>query len=115
MKDDQSYLAHVRDSLAKILDYTSDGRAAFFADGKTQDAVIRNFEIVGKAVKHLSDAFKDSHEDIPWRLVAGMRDRLIHQYFGVNLELVWDTVTGQVPLLLAKVEALLQEGEANMP
>ena len=114
MRDDRVYLCHIRDALARIVDYARDGRAAFLADVKTQDAVIRNLEVVGEAAKNLSDAFKETHPDVPWRLIAGMRDKLIHQYFGVKLELVWDTVAGHVPVLLAKVEALLQEGTSKV-
>jgi uncharacterized protein with HEPN domain len=64
------------------------GREFFFKDRKTQDAVVRNLEIIGEAVKHLSASLTTSHPAIPWKQIAGMRDKLIHEYFGVDLNLV---------------------------
>jgi uncharacterized protein with HEPN domain len=107
MKDDRAYLSHIRDAARRALDYTRDGRDAFFADTKTQDAVIRNIEIIGEATKNLSDALKDAHAGIPWKQIAGMRDTLIHRYFGVKLELVWQVVEADLPVFLARVEAML--------
>jgi uncharacterized protein with HEPN domain len=62
--------------------------ADFFVDIKTQDAVVRNLEIIGEATKNLSDEIRSNHPEVPWKNLAGMRDRLIHQYFGVNLDIV---------------------------
>jgi uncharacterized protein with HEPN domain len=72
-----------------------------------QDATIRNLEIIGEAAKSLSEATRSRRADIPWRQIAGMRDKLIHQYFGVNLELVWSTVEIEIPRLKKAVEELL--------
>lgn len=94
-----------------VLDYTDEGEDAFFEDRKTQDAVIRNLEIIGEAVKNLSPHLKAAHEEVPWKPLAGMRDKLIHQYFGVNLRLVWDTVEQEIPVFLQEVEKILQELE----
>jgi uncharacterized protein with HEPN domain len=88
MKDDRVYLLHIRDAAARALDYSSAGRDAFFADAKTQDAVIRNIEVIGEATKNLSEGLRTTRPDIPWKRIAGMRDTLIHRYFGVKLELV---------------------------
>ncbi len=96
MNDDRVYPLHIRDSLHRILEYTSNGRDAFLADTKTQDAVIRNLEIIGEAVKNLSEIHKDLHLDVPWKRIAGMRDLLIHHYFGVKLETVWAVVEGEL-------------------
>lgn len=82
LKGDRVYLLHIRDAIQHILDYTKEGREAFLRDRRTQDAVVRNLEIVGEAVKHLGDALKSEHPEIPWKQIAGMRDRLIHEYFG---------------------------------
>ena len=109
MKDDRVYLLHVRDCLDRIADYTRDGRDAFFADTKTQDAVIRNFEIVGEAVKNLSQAHKDTHPAIPWKRIAGLRDLLIHRYFGVKLETVWEVIEREVPDLRAAIDEMLAQ------
>jgi len=109
MKDDRIYFLHIRDAIQRILDYTSSGKDAFFADTKTQDAVVRNLEIIGEAVKNVSAEFKAAHPEIPWRRIAGMRDRLIHEYFGVNLKIVWERVERDIPDLKRKIEAILQE------
>lgn len=107
MKDDRVYLLHVLDAAQRVLDYTCDGRAAFFSDTKTQDAVIRNIEIIGEATKNLSEALKSAHPDIPWKRIAGMRDTLIHRYFGVKLDLVWQVVEKDLPDFKARVDAML--------
>lgn len=104
MKDDQIYLLHIRDAISKIQAYTKDGRSGFFRESITQDAVVRNIEIIGEAVKHLSDTFKAAHPDIPWKRIAGMRDIMIHEYFGVDLKLVWDAVEKDMPVLKQTVE-----------
>jgi len=87
LKDDKIYLLHIRDALQHILDYTEEGKDSFFEDSKTQDAVVRNLEIVGEAVKNLSPQFKSFYPEIHWKAISGMRDKLIHEYFGVNLNL----------------------------
>jgi uncharacterized protein with HEPN domain len=81
----------------------------FLRDRKTQDAVIRNLEVVGEAVKNLSQQFRDQHPQVPWKRVAGMRDLLIHRYFGVKLETVWEVVTTELPGLRAAIEAMLAD------
>jgi len=107
VKDDRAYLSHVRDALDRILDYTRDGRQSFLADRKTQDAVIRNFEIVGEAAKHLSAEIRAREPSVDWKAVAGMRDKLIHAYFGVKLDVVWRAVEMEVqPLREAAVRLL---------
>ncbi|HNQ24987.1 MAG TPA: DUF86 domain-containing protein [Phycisphaerae bacterium] len=107
MKDDRVYLRHILDSLQRIGEYTRCGRQAFLADAKTQDAVIRNLEVIGEAVKNLSQACKDNHPHIPWRRIAGLRDLLIHHYFGVKLETVWEITVRDLPRLGEQVERML--------
>ena len=108
MKDDRLYLLHIRDAITAIVDYTRGGREAFLSDPKTQDAVLRKLEVVGEAVKHLSSSSKDRAPEVPWRAISGLRDKLIHEYFGVNLSLVWEVVERDLPPLRAKVESLLR-------
>jgi uncharacterized protein with HEPN domain len=109
MKDDRIYLLHVRDAIDRILQYTIEGEQAFFADSKTQDAVVLNLEIIGEAVKNLSAELRNAHPDVPWKRIAGMRDKMIHEYFGVNLQLVFDAVRLELPKLQQKVDALLPD------
>lgn len=98
MRDDRAYLEHIRDALDRVAEYSSDGRAGFFGDRRTQDAVVRNLEIVGEAARRISLATKDRAPHIPWKSIAGMRDKLIHEYFGVNLEIVWLVVEKELQI-----------------
>ena len=108
MKDDRVYLLHIQDSLGNIREYTNSGREFFFKDRKTQDAVVRNLEIIGEAVKHISPSLTMSHPSIPWKQIAGMRDKLIHEYFGVDLNLVWDVVATGLPEFDRKISEILK-------
>lgn len=107
MKDGRVYLLHIRDAIDAVLSYTADGRQSFFADRKTQDAVVRNLEIIGEAAKRVSEPTRQGHGDVTWKRIAGMRDKMIHEYFGVNLNLVWEVVEGQLPSLRVRMEAIL--------
>lgn len=82
-------------------------REAFLADAKTQSAVLHQLLILGEAVKRLSAEFRSAHAHIPWSLVAGMRDKLIHAYDEVDLEEVWNTVDRDIPQLIVNLEPLL--------
>ena len=107
MKDDEIYLLHIQDAVHRILSYTTEGEHAFMSDSKTQDAVIRNIEIIGEATKKLSDEFKNKHVDVPWKQMAGIRNILIHHYFGVKLELVWQVVVRDLPALMYKLSTII--------
>jgi len=114
VKDERVYLHHAIEAIDAILRYTADGRDAFFADRKTQDAVIRNIEIIGQAVKGICEETRMLEPAAPWRQIAGIRDKLIHDYFGVDLNLVWDVVERELPILRPRLEKLgerLRESE----
>ena len=107
MRDDRSYLLHIRDCLDRIGDYAREGRDAFFADAKTQDAIIRNLEVIGEASKKVFAKTREAWPEVPWKQVAGMRDQLIHHYFGVKLETVWEVVDREMPKLRSSVERMI--------
>ena len=79
----------------------------FLQDNKTQDAVVRNLEILGEAAKSLSEDLRTRYDGLPWASIAGMRDRLIHDYFGVNLDIVWDVVKNDLPPLVEGLNQIL--------
>lgn len=110
MKDDRVFLRHIRDAIARIESYVSGGREAFLAQTIIQDAVIRNLEVIGEAVKNLSDGLRVRHPEGPRTRIAGMRDVLIHEYFGVRVETVWAAVQNRLPELKRHVESLLAAG-----
>ncbi len=84
-------------------------KAGLLSDETLQRAIVRSLEIVGEAAKHVPQKYCDLHPEIPWRAIAGMRDRLIHGYFGVDYEIVWDVATTKVPELERHLSVLLGE------
>lgn len=88
MKDAAIYLRHIQDAITRIEKYTAQGRESFFEDTMVQDAVIRNLEVIGEAVRSLPPELKRRHPEIPWRSITALRNVLIHEYFGVDLEMV---------------------------
>jgi uncharacterized protein with HEPN domain len=105
------YLHHIRDAIELIESYTSGmDSAAFVADRKTQDAVIRNLEIVGEACNNITKhdpAFEAQHPEVPWRFAYEMRNALAHGYFAVDVNMVWQTVVRDLPALRAQIVGLM--------
>jgi uncharacterized protein with HEPN domain len=87
------------------------GKASFLTDLKTQAAVLHELLVLGEAAKRLSASLRDEHPDVPWKAIAGMRDRLLHGYDDVDLELVWKTVDEDLPALIARLEGLAPRRE----
>lgn len=107
-KDNTIFLTHILESIAQIEEYCINfNEIKFKNDKKTQDAVIRRIEIIGEAVKNISDQLKDNSSQIPWKKIAGMRDILIHAYFGVDLEKTWDVVITELPILKKQIKELI--------
>lgn len=107
MKNDRAYLEHILEAIDRILQYTAGGRGAFMADTKTQDAVVRNFEIIGEATKRLSDELRERNPHVPWKRAAGFRDVLSHDYMSIDLTTVWNVVDGHLPALREAVVRLI--------
>lgn len=107
-KDDIAYLEHILDRSNKIIQFTHGmTESDFLDDEKTQSAVIRELEVIGEATKRISDNYKNSHTEIPWKLMSGMRDVLIHDYEGVDPYTVWDTIQQNIPILIEQIKKLL--------
>lgn len=110
MKDDRTYLRHVLDAIRKIEEYMRGQTAkSLERDTKTLDAVVRELEIIGEAVTHLSEAFRKTHSGIPYPDIIGMRNRLIHEYFDVDIDAVVQTCEEDIPSLKAKVLDVLRD------
>jgi len=108
MERDEATLLDIARAGRFVLEFKAGlDKAAFFDDFKTQSAVLHQLMIIGEAVKRLSDEFRTRHPHVPWALIAGMRDKLIHGYDIVDLEEVWRTAEADVPDLLSQVEPLL--------
>jgi len=106
-KDPRVYLAHILECILKIERFTQVGREVFLHEELVQDAVLRNFGVIGEAAKRLDDTYRTDHPVIPWRAIAGLRDVLIHQYEGANLEQVWNIVEKDLPGLKKSIKGLL--------
>lgn len=103
------YLRHIVAESIYLADQTAvTSKDEFLASETLQRAFVRSLEIIGEATKKLPDEFRTAHPDIDWRAMAGMRDRLIHGYFGVDYDLVWEVATEKVPELHNQLERILQ-------
>ena len=96
-----------RDYLGHILESAGLTFEDFAGDETLTRAFVRSLEIIGEAAKKVPEEFRAAHPSVEWRAMAGMRDRLIHGYFGVDLELVWDVVSTRVPVLRSEISAIL--------
>ncbi|GIV16049.1 MAG: hypothetical protein KatS3mg022_1484 [Armatimonadota bacterium] len=83
----------------------------FAVDKKTLNAVLRSIEVIGEAVKHVPEEIRQRYPDIPWKEMAGMRDKVIHFYFGVDTKIVWNSITERIPAIQTRLQTILEEVE----
>ncbi len=111
-RSDSDCLRDIAEALRRIGDYVAGLTShEFMEDKRTQDAVGRNLEVMGEATKNLSKRLRDAHPNVPWKDMAGVRDKVIHHYFGINLEIVWEIAKGESPELLRQIGAIHGEQE----
>ena len=107
-KDNQVYLKHILDAISWIEEYIKNiSKKEYLDNHLVQDGVIRQIGIIGEAAKHLTDDFRTIYADVPWKDIAGMRDKLIHDYFGVDLDAVWETANIDIPALKTSIREIL--------
>jgi uncharacterized protein with HEPN domain len=109
------YLRHILDEIAYLEERTKGlSKDEFLEDETLRRAFVRSLEIVGEAAKKVSTGLRQQHGHIDWRAMAGMRDRLIHDYFGVDYDIVWDVVVNKVPSLRREIEQIVQQGRTDV-
>ncbi len=106
---DLDFLLDIQEAIVRIIEYTATlSYDDFLQDRKTQDAVVRNLEVIGEATKNLSETLRHAYPQTQWRGLAGLRDKLIHHYFGISWHIVWTILTEQLPDLLKQIEKILE-------
>lgn len=109
MKDSRIYLIHIRDCISRIKQYTVDGKEVFFQDIKTQDAVLRNLQVMCESVQNLPSDWTNTYPEIEWSNIAGFRNKLTHDYLSIDLDIVWSVIENYLPDLETTIEAMAQE------
>jgi uncharacterized protein with HEPN domain len=109
-KDPIIFLRHILESIERIeININRVVKNKFIKDVNLQDIIVRRLEIIGEAVRNIPDNFRERNKKIPWRNIAGMRDRLIHQYFDVDIELVWEIINRDIPKFKKQIIGLLKK------
>ena len=113
-KDPLVFIKHIRDSINEIDSFTKNvSKEKFIEEKLIQNAVIRSIEVIGEAVKNLPKGFRSKYTEIPWNKIAGMRDKIVHHYFGVDLVTVWKVIKESIPELKNNIKNILEKEEAT--
>ena len=106
----RDFIGDINEAIELVRSYTKGlTYQKFLEDRKTQDAVVRNFEIIGEASKNITAAFRAKYPDVPWKKTAGLRDKLIHFYFGIDYKIVWSIAKKELPKLHKQIKDILKE------
>jgi uncharacterized protein with HEPN domain len=109
-RDYRLYIDDILEAIGKIEEYTEGlTMEDFLSDRRSIDAVIWNFQIIGEAVKHITPEVREKYPQVPWKLMAGMRDKLAHEYFGIRYDVIWDTIKKRLPEVRSLMEEVLKE------
>ena len=109
-EDDNVRIRHILDAAREAVDFSQGrSRADLNSDRQLNLSLVRLLEIIGEAARGISTEFRQAHPDLPWKSMVGMRDRLIHAYFDVNLDVVWQTVTEDLPSLIGQLEKIVAD------
>lgn len=113
MRDTYERLHDIQEAITRIMKYTNQGRQIFDQDELVQTWVIHHLEIIGEAARAIPQDFKNTHPEIPWGKISGMRNILIHIYFGIDRDIVWQVVERDLPILKTSIDAILNTGETT--
>lgn len=109
MRDERERLLHILDAIERIEKYAARGRRVFEQDELIQNWMVRHLQVIGEAARAVSPEFRGKHPELPWTKIIGTRHVLVHDYFGIELDIVWQVVEGDLPDLKRKILAILQE------
>jgi len=109
-RDFKIYLEDIAESAELIENYITDiSEEEFNKDSEKQDAILHRIQIIGEAAKHIPDEYRAKWNEIPWKEIAGMRDIIVHEYFGITLAMIWKVAIQDIPILRKKVNEILKE------
>lgn len=107
------YLSDIRDAIEKIYGFVgSMSFETFSQDAKTIDAVVRNIEVIGEAARHIPEPLRLAYPTVPWKQVVGARDKVVHEYFGIDLEVIWKTIQDDLPILKREIDQMIKFQQA---
>ena len=113
-KEPLIFIQHILENISNIENFSEGlSESKFIGDKLRQNAIVRQIEIMGEAVKNIPDSLKKKHANIPWKEIVGTRDKMIHHYFGVDLEVVWDIVRKDIPKLKVQIKEIFREEQGK--
>ena len=113
MKDERLYLIHILEGIDRIQSYTSVGEAEFFSSNLVQDAVLRNLQTLSESTMRLSDSLESTKQSVPWTSIAGFRNVVAHGYLDIDLNLTWDIVTRDIPVLKIAIQEIMNSYDSQ--